>query len=174
MDPDLLFCADSGALILTTPKKNLAEKWIWTRGKRGKIAEICRFLGGSSFSAIFPFFSGGPNPILSAIFSLVLPEAQKCLVSHYSAIGDTISCDAPCGAIGFRGRIFLQYPPSKSCLWIAIGHFYGKKWGCSSDSLRYHRKHSAKGVLLHLSRDRGLGSLPGQRNCKACFQRHLL
>ena len=33
-----------------------------------------------------------------------------------------------------------------------MGHFYGKKWGCSSDSLRYHRKHSA---LLHLSRDRG-------------------
>ena len=27
--------------------------------------------------------------------------------------------------------------------------------GCSSDSLRYHRKHSATGVLLHLSRDRG-------------------
>ena len=25
---------------------------------------------------------------------------------------------------------------------------------CSSDSLRYHRKHSAAGVLLHLSRDR--------------------
>ena len=27
--------------------------------------------------------------------------------------------------------------------------------GCSSDSLRYHRKHSATGVLLHLSRDKG-------------------
>ena len=24
------------------------------------------------------------------------------------------------------------------------------KWGCSSDSLRYHRKHNATGVLLHL------------------------
>ena len=31
-----------------------------------------------------------------------------------------------------------------------IGHFYGKKCGCSSDSQRYHRKHSATGVLLHL------------------------
>ena len=33
--------------------------------------------------------------------------------------------------------------------------------GCSSDSLRYHRKHSATGVLPHLSRDRGIsvGSL---------------
>ena len=36
-----------------------------------------------------------------------------------------------------------------------IGHFYGRQGGCSSDSLRYHRKHSATGVLLHLSRDRG-------------------
>ena len=43
-------------------------------------------------------------------------------MSHYSAIGDTISCDAPYSAIGFRGR-----------------------------------KHSATGVLLHLSRDRGAG-----------------
>ena len=24
-------------------------------------------------------------------------------------------------------------PPLKACLRIAIGHFYGKKWGCSSD-----------------------------------------
>ena len=77
------------------------------------------------------------------------------LVSHNSAIGDTISCNAPCSAIGFRGKLFLQYPPSKACLWIAIGHLYRKKWGCSSDSLRYHRKHSATGVLLHLSRDMG-------------------
>ena len=29
----------------------------------------------------------------------------------------------------------------------------------SSDSLRYHRKHSATGVLLHLSRDRGGGTI---------------
>ena len=74
------------------------------------------------------------------------------LVSRYSTIGDTISCDAPYSAIGFRGKLFLRYPPSKVCLWTAIGHFEGKKWGCSSDSLRYHRKHSATGVLPHLSR----------------------
>ena len=30
---------------------------------------------------------------------------------HYSAIGDTISCDAPYGAIGLRGRLFLPPPP---------------------------------------------------------------
>ena len=59
-------------------------------------------------------------------------------------------------AMGFRGKfLFMRCPPSKARLWNAIGHFYGKKLECSSDSLRYHRKHSATGVLLHLSRDRG-------------------
>ena len=60
-----------------------------------------------------------------------------------STIGDTISCDAPYSTIGFRGKVFLRCPPSKACLW--------------TDSLRYHRKHSATGVLLHLSRDGGDG-----------------
>ena len=32
------------------------------------------------------------------------------LVSHYSAIGDTISCDAPYSAIGFRGKPLPRYP----------------------------------------------------------------
>ena len=81
--------------------------------------------------------------------------AYSHLVSHYSAIGDTISRDAPYRAIGFRGKLLLRYPLSKACLWTTIGHFFGKKWGCSSDSLRYHRKHSATGVLLHLSCDWG-------------------
>ena len=76
-------------------------------------------------------------------------------MSHYSAIGDTISCDAPYSAIGFRGKPFMRYPLVRPGLWIAIGHLYRKTWGCSSDSLRYHRKHSATGVLLHQSRDRG-------------------
>ena len=31
-------------------------------------------------------------------------------MSHYSAIGDTISCDAPYSAIGLRGKLFLRYP----------------------------------------------------------------
>ena len=39
-----------------------------------------------------------------------------CLMSHYSAIGDTISCDAPYSAIGFRAKLFLRCPPSKACL----------------------------------------------------------
>ena len=41
-------------------------------------------------------------------------EIQFCdfiLVSRYSAIGDTISCDAPFSAIGFRRKLFLRYPP---------------------------------------------------------------
>ena len=38
------------------------------------------------------------------------------LVSHYSAIGDAVSCDPPCSAIGFRGMVFLRYPSSKVCL----------------------------------------------------------
>ena len=53
---------------------------------------------------------------------------NRLLVSHYSAIGDTISCDAPASAVGFRGKSFLRCTPSKACLWTAIGHFYGKKW----------------------------------------------
>ena len=39
-----------------------------------------------------------------------------------------------------------------------MGQFYGKilKWGCSSDSLRYHKKnHSATGFVRQVSRNRG-------------------
>ena len=32
-------------------------------------------------------------------------------MSHYSAIGDIISCDAPYRAIGFRGQVFPAMPP---------------------------------------------------------------
>ena len=37
--------------------------------------------------------------------------AIRHLVSHYSAIGDTISCDAPYSAIGFRGKLSLRCLP---------------------------------------------------------------
>ena len=47
--------------------------------------------------------------------------------------------------------------------------FYGKKWGCSGDSLRYHRKHSATGVLLHLSRDGG-GVSVGSLSPEGCHE----
>ena len=35
----------------------------------------------------------------------------KGLVSHHSAISDTISFDAPYSAKGFRGKLFLRYLP---------------------------------------------------------------
>ena len=54
------------------------------------------------------------------------------LVSHYSAIGDTISCDAPYGAIGFKDKLFLRYPPCLACLWIAIGHFKERSGGVAA------------------------------------------
>ena len=44
-------------------------------------------------------------------------------MSHYSADGDAISCDAPYIAIGFRGK------PSLACLWIAVGHFSTERSG---------------------------------------------
>ena len=53
-------------------------------------------------------------------------------MSHHTTIGDTISCNAPYSVIGFRGRLFLRYPPSKACLWTAIALFYGKKWGVAA------------------------------------------
>ena len=59
--------------------------------------------------------------MLSKCYLTVLE--RLCLVSHYSTIGDTISCDAPYSTIGFRGKLFLRYPHSNACLWIAIGVF---------------------------------------------------
>ena len=56
------------------------------------------------------------------IWELLLSECPTI-----SAIGDTISCDAPYSAIGFRGTLFLRCPPSKAWLWIVIGHFLLRK-----------------------------------------------
>ena len=80
------------------------------------------------------------------------PAASKVL----SAIGDTISCDAPYSTIGFRAKFFFDAPLLVLSLLIAIGHFYLKERK-GGDSLRYRRKHSATRVLLHLSRNRGGG-----------------
>ena len=88
-------------------------------------------------------------------------------MSHFSAIGDTISCDAPYSAIGFRGELF--------CDTLLVRPVFGLRsaiLGCSSDRLQYHRKHSATGVLLRLSRDRGgisVGSLRGWAGSGICF-----
>ena len=43
-------------------------------------------------------------------FSARSDRQPYCSVSHYSAIGDTISCDAPDSTIGFRGKLLLRYP----------------------------------------------------------------
>ena len=80
---------------------------------------------------------------------------SKSLVSHYSAIGDTISCDAPYSAIGFRGKAFSAIPPLLGLSLDCDRPCLRREVGVSGDSLRYRRKHSATGVLLHLSRDRG-------------------
>ena len=44
-------------------------------------------------------------------------------------------------------------PSSKACLWIAIDHFYGKKWGVAA-IVCDTTGNSVTKVLLHLSRDR--------------------
>ena len=52
----------------------------------------------------------------------------------------------------FQRQVFLAMaPPSEACLWLAIGYPYGKNWGCSTDGLRYNRKHSATGVYTCLA-----------------------
>ena len=58
--------------------------------------------------------------------------AKTCSVSHCSAIGDIVSCDAPYSAIGFRGKPFLRYPPCSVCLWTAIGHFAERSGGVAA------------------------------------------
>ena len=55
--------------------------------------------------------------------------------------------------IGFRGKLFLRYAPCKACLWIAKGHFYGKKYTrCNSDSLRQ----CDRGIVTPVSRGGGV------------------
>ena len=81
-------------------------------------------------------------------------------MSQCSTIGDTMSCDTPYSAIGFRRKLFLQYPPpSKACVWTAIGNLHRTKWECSSDSLRHHTKHSSENPRAHKNK---IGTSPPQ------------
>ena len=41
-----------------------------------------------------------------------------CTFVPYVAIGDTISCDAPYSAIGFRGELFLRLPPASKAIFM--------------------------------------------------------
>ena len=74
--------------------------------------------------------------------------------------------------MGFGGKVFLRYDPSKACLWIMIGALLEKEVGVQQryHSLRCHRKHSATGVLLHLSRARGCTSV-GSLSADLCHCR---
>ena len=59
-------------------------------------------------------------------------------------VADTISCDAPCSAIGiadFQALSCEYCPPTQARLWLAIGHLYWKEVGVhSSDSLPLPQK----------------------------------
>ena len=65
-------------------------------------------------------------------FSGFQKRVPNGLVSHYSAIGDTISCDAPYSAIGFKAKLFLRSPPCKAWLWIAIAIFMERSGGAAA------------------------------------------
>ena len=110
-----------------------------------------------AFLSVFPFFSKDfrgseetENPCFFGGFPCLFPKKQgkedqgsfpcffgiPCfpptvvfLVSHYSAIGDTISCDAPYSAIGFRGKFFLRCPPCWTCLWLRYAIFKERSGG---------------------------------------------
>ena len=58
------------------------------------------------------------TPCFLERFSLI----SKGLVSHYSAIGDTISCDAPQKRDLLQRQVFSAMPPLLGLSWIAIGH----------------------------------------------------
>ena len=85
---------------------------------RWKVASHLRFRAAISEPKIPSFcgISGDLAPstrksLAIAILRFWCAKTPVYLVSHYSAIGDTISCDAPCSSIGFRGKLSLPYPP---------------------------------------------------------------
>ena len=63
--------------------------------------------------------------------------------------------------IGFRGKLFLRYPPliftERSGGYYQCEERSGVYYQCSSDSLRYHKKRSATGIVRQESRDGGGG-----------------
>ena len=82
-------------------------------------------------------------------------------MSHYSAIGDTISCDAPDSAIGFRGKHFSAMPLLTGLSLDCDRPFLRKEGGPQQRQSAIPQEHSATGVLLHLSRDGGGGFRSG-------------
>ena len=76
-------------------------------------------------------------------------------MSHYSAIGDTISCDAPDSAIGFGGKPFLGYPLVRSVFGLRLAIFKGSRGGVAAIVCDTTGNTVRQGLLLHLSRDSG-------------------
>ena len=116
------------------------------------VHKIPRFFGGGSADFIFMgagiFLKNGQEE--SRLLNLRRLGSSRLAILFHAM--PPIARQA--SGASFFCHIFFQ----GTSLWIAIGHFYGKKWGgCSSDSLRYHRKRSATGLLLHMSRDKAGG-----------------
>ena len=79
------------------------------------------------------------------------------LVSHYSAIGDTISCGAPSSAIGFRGKLCLRYsPPPRPVFGLRKAIFTERSGGVAAIVYDITENTARHGVLLHLSCDKGV------------------
>ena len=85
-----------------------------SRGPWG-LLEIYREKGRNTLNYVKPLFLGDVLP--QFCWWVLVPYVS--LVSHYSAIGDTISCDAHCSAMGFRGVLFCDTPPP-----VRQGHYY--------------------------------------------------
>ena len=54
------------------------------------------------------------------------------LVSHYSAIGSTIACDAPYSAVGFRGKFFQRCPPPRPVFGLRLAIFKTRSEGVAA------------------------------------------
>ena len=51
-----------------------------------------------------------------------------------------------------EASFFCDTLPPKACLWVAMGHLYANKWGCSSDTVGtktiYIQKKNLRGINL--------------------------
>ena len=100
--------------------KNLTQKTLWALrmvliffcSGEGKGSPKCQE-GGSRLFIDHPRTGCGLGARRMFAFNFG-GRRRRGLVSHYSVIGDTRSCHAPYSAIGFRGKLFLRYPPVRS------------------------------------------------------------
>ena len=87
-------------------------------------------------------------------FNCLIPSLE----SHFSAIGDTISCDAPYCAVGFRGKLFLQYPPQGLSLACARPSLLRKEVGVvqQQQSAIPQKTQCDRGIATPVSRQEGI------------------